>query len=420
MEKEGNKSASALSDIRVLDLSDEKGMLCGSILANLGADVIKVEKPGGDSARQIGPFYHDRVDPEHSLYWFSFNTDKRGITLDIETESGSDLFRRLVRTADIVIESFPPGFMDNLALGYPDLSSIDPRIILTSISPFGQTGPYRSYKGSDMVVWAMGGLMNQTGDPDRPPLQVSLPQSYIAASTYAAEGTMIALFARELRDKGQHVDVSAMETIAWIGVEAFPFWFALAYNKRRVGSKITRSGGIDVPQIWQSKDGYVSYLVQMGRPGAERNTRMAKWLEREGLANAFIRGTDWLKLDWLEFIKDGIERLTEPLSRLFLQYTTQELVDEALRRNITLYPVADSRDLIENEQLKARNFWVEVEHPELGESITYPGPFAVLSETPVTVRHRAPRIGEHNQEIYIEELGLDLKDLQTLEREGII
>ena len=420
MEQQGIKKASALSDIRVLDLADEKGMLCGTILANLGADVIKVEKPGGDSARRIGPFYHDRVDPERSLYWFSFNTDKRGITLDIETGQGGDLFRKLVRTADIVIESFPPGVMEHLALGYSDLSEVNPGVILTSISPFGQTGPYRNYQGSDMVVWALGGLMNQTGDPDRPPLQVSLPQSYIAASTYAAEGTLIALYARDLWGAGQHVDVSAMETVAWIGAEAFPFWFALGYNKRRVGPNITRSGGVDVPQIWRSRNGHVSYLIQMGRPGAERNTRMAEWLAEEGLATPFIRETDWLTLDWLEFIKDGVERLTQPLSSLFLRRTTKTLVEEALRRNITLYPVASSRDLIENEQLEARNFWTRVDHPELGSRVTYPGPFAVLSGTPAAVRHRAPLIGEHNREIYLGELGLDGKDLQRLEREGVV
>jgi crotonobetainyl-CoA:carnitine CoA-transferase CaiB-like acyl-CoA transferase len=262
--------------------------------------------------------------------------------------------------------------------------------------------------------------MNQTGDPDRPPLQVSLPQSYIAAGTYAAEGTLMALYARDLSGEGQHVDVSAMETIAWIGAEAFPFWFALNYNKPRVGGKITRTGGIDAPQIWPCKDGYVSYLIQVGRPGAERNTRMAEWLEQEGFATNFIRNTDWMQLDWMDLVKGGLERLTGPLGKLFMTHTMKELFDGALQRSITLYPIANSKDLIENDQLKDRNFWVNLEHPELDDVVTYPGPFAVLSETPVKICRRAPLIGEHNREIYTGELGLSANDLQNLSRNGII
>jgi crotonobetainyl-CoA:carnitine CoA-transferase CaiB-like acyl-CoA transferase len=420
MKSKSGMPTGALEDIRVLDLADEKGMVCGAILSGLGADVIKVEKPGGDDPRRPGPFYKDEVDLEKSLYWFSFNTDKRGITLNIETKEGRDLFRKLVQRLDIVIESFPLGHLDQRGLGYADLNLANPKIIMTSISPFGQKGPYSGYKGGDITVWALGGLMNQTGDPDRPPLQVSLPQSYIASGTYAAEGTLMALYARDLGGQGQHVDVSAMETIAWIGAEAFPFWFALNYNKPRVGGKITRTGGIHAPQIWPCKDGYVSYLIQVGRPGAERNARMAEWLEQEGLATDFIRNTDWMQLDWMDLVKDGIERLAEPLGKLFRTRTMKDLFNEALQRNITLYPVANSRDLLENEQLKRREFWVNLEHPELADTITYPGPFAVLSETPVNIGRRAPLIGEHNQEIYHGELEISLSELQTLSKKGII
>ena len=183
---------SLLAPFRALDITDEKGFLCGKVLGDLGADVIKIEKPGGDPARSIGPFYHDIPDPEKSLYWFAFNMNKRGITLDIETADGQQIFKKLATTADFVIGSFPPGYMDKLGLGYSALSEINPQTIVTSITPFGQTGPYQDFKGSDIVAMAMSGLMYLIGDPDRPPVRISFPQAYLHAGVEGAVGSMVA------------------------------------------------------------------------------------------------------------------------------------------------------------------------------------------------------------------------------------
>jgi crotonobetainyl-CoA:carnitine CoA-transferase CaiB-like acyl-CoA transferase len=176
---DGGQTDSLLGHYRVLDLADVKGMLCGKILADLGADVIRVEPPGGDPGRNIPPFYNDIPDPEKNLYWFGFNTNKRGITLDLETDDGRDRLKRLTESSDFVIESFPPGYMDSLGLGYSALSQSNPQIIVTSITPFGQTGPYKDYKASDIEIMAMSGLMYLCGDPDRPPVRCSFPLSYI-------------------------------------------------------------------------------------------------------------------------------------------------------------------------------------------------------------------------------------------------
>ena len=176
---------SLLPKIRVLDLTDEKGFLCGKILGDLGADVIKIEKPGGDPSRRIGAFYHDIPDPEKSLYWFAYNNNKRGITLSIETRRGQDIYKELIRNADIIIESFPPGYMDQLGLGYSMCSEMNPRLIMISITPFGQTGPYRDYKGCDIVCMAMSGFMYICGDGDKPPVRAIAPQAYLNA---AADG----------------------------------------------------------------------------------------------------------------------------------------------------------------------------------------------------------------------------------------
>jgi len=187
----------------------------------------------------------------------------------------------------------------------------------------------------------------------------------------------------------------------------------------RSGSAISRMG-INAPVIWPCKDGYINYILQMGLPGGDRNTKMAKWLEEEGLSNDFIRETDWYKMDFMELAKGGIERLTEPLSKLFMTYTRRELFNESLKRDITLYPVSDSKDTLENEQLSDRGFWVELAHPEISQKIRYPGPFAVFSEAPIKMRHRSPLIGEHNGEIYLKEMGLSEDDLVSLSKTGVI
>jgi crotonobetainyl-CoA:carnitine CoA-transferase CaiB-like acyl-CoA transferase len=202
------KKKKVLEDCRVLDLSNELGFLCGKILGDLGADVIKVEPPGGDPSRNIGPFYKDIPHPEKSLYWFAYNNNKRGITLNIETNDGRELFKRLIKTADIVVESFAPGYMDGLGLGYSVLSQMtDEKIIMTSITPFGQDGPYRNYKASDIGIMAMSGSMYLLGDPDRPPVRTSIPVSYMWTGAYAALGTLMAFFHRQMTGKGQLVDV---------------------------------------------------------------------------------------------------------------------------------------------------------------------------------------------------------------------
>ena len=168
---------SLLQSLRVLDITDEKGLLAGRVLADMGADVVKVEKPGGDNARTIGPFYHNIPDKEKSLFWFAHNLNKRSITLNIETRDGQQIFKDLAAKADVVIESFQPGYLDKIGLGYDSLEDINPGIIMASITPFGQTGPYRDYAASDIVIMAMSGHLYLSGDPDRPPVRFGVPQS---------------------------------------------------------------------------------------------------------------------------------------------------------------------------------------------------------------------------------------------------
>ncbi len=403
---EKEKVEGMLSPYRVLDLTDEKGLLCGKLLGDLGADVIKVERPGGDPARSLGPFYHDEADPEKSLFWFAFNTSKRGITLDIETPGGQEVFKRLVKSADLVIESFPPGYMDKLGLGYSALEEVNPRVILVSITPFGQTGPYKDYKAPDIVAWAMGGMMYQCGDADRPPLRMSHhSQAYLNAGAGAAVGAMMALCYREITGEGQQVDVSIqVSVVRCLSAQITPTWDMIKVNLRR--DPADPRSNVRRTKIWPCKDGYVIWVINGAPIGATTNPPLVKWMESEGMTDDLLKGFDWDSLDLRTTTQETIDRLEEPIGKFFMTHTKAELIERAFKHRVVLAPVATVADMLESPQFAARQFWVEVKHPELGTSITYPGAFAQASEAPPGISRRAPLIGEHNQEIYENELGV--------------
>jgi len=410
-----------LNSRRVLDLTDEKGFLCGKILADLGADVIKIEKPGGDKARNTGPFYHDTSDPQKSLYWFAYNLNKRGITLNIETDEGRRLFTRLIQTADFVIESFAPGYLDSLGLSYSKLNEINPRIIVTSISPYGQTGHYRNYKASDIEVMAMGGLMYITGNPDQPPLRISTPQAFLLASAHGAAASMIAHFYRETSGEGQYVDVSAQECVLWEIANAIPLWELNHNILKRAGSYIAgRWTGTKQRLLWKCKNGYVLFYILGGAFGVKTNRAIVKWMEEEKIAPDHMKNFNWDAFDMATQTQEMQDQIEIHISRLFSMFTKEKLYEEALKRGIMLCPVNNSNDIIENTQLKERNYWVNIYHPELSTYIKYPGAFAKLSETPIHISHRAPLIGEHNQEVYQGELGLSNSELSALLKTGVI
>jgi benzylsuccinate CoA-transferase BbsE subunit len=410
-----------LGACRVLDLTDEKGFLCGKILADLGADVIKIEKPGGDQARHLGPFYQEAPDPEKSLYWFAYNLNKRGITLNIEAREGRQIFSKLVEKADFIIESFPPGYLDDLGLSYLKLSRTNPRIIMTSITPFGQTGPYKNYKASDIEVMAMGGLMYITGNPEQPPLRISLPQAFLLASAHGAAASMVAHFYRESSDEGQHVDVSAQECVLWEIANAIPLWELNRNVLRRAGSYVAgRWTGTKQRLLWKCKNGYVLFYILGGAFGVKTNRAIVKWMEEENVAPEYLKDFNWDAFDMATQTQEMQDQIEMQIGKLFAMFTKEELYNEALKRGIMLCPVNNSKDTIENAQLKCREFWVDINHPELSTSITYPGAFAKLSETPVNIRCRAPLIGEHNREIYQDELGLSGSKLNDLQHAGII
>jgi crotonobetainyl-CoA:carnitine CoA-transferase CaiB-like acyl-CoA transferase len=421
------KHHALLEGLRVLDLTDEKGLFCGKVLGDFGADVIKIERPGGDPARNIGPFYKDIADSEKSLFWFATNTSKRGITLNIEVPDGQALFKRLVKTADIVVESFEPGYMDCIGLGYADLKSIKPDIIFTSITPFGQTGPYAHYQATDLVGAAMGGMARILGDMGRPPVRMGAdPQSYSHAGLQGALGSMMAYYHREMTGVGQHVDVSMQDAVELTLMNAVEIFDILKANLVGLGqffvSVRPQAGMLFTRTVVPCKDGYVTLMFGGGAfAGSSQSSRaLVDWANTEGYAlemKDFDFPTMW---DGSTITQEESDTRNSYVAKFLVTKTKAELYEGATQRGILMAPCATFEDVLQNAQLEARGYWEMVEHPELGETIKYPGAPLKVKEMPWRIQRRAPLIGEHNEEIYEKELGLSKEDLAVLKANGVI
>jgi len=410
---------SLLSGFRALDLTDEKGFACGKILAALGVETIKVEKPGGDPARGIPPFLHDAPEPEESLYWLAFNTDKRSVTLNLEASQGQDLFRKLVERADFVLESFTPGYMDSLGLGYEGLRQVNPRIIVTSITPFGQKGPYAQYKGCELIASAMSGVLETCGDPDRPPVREGPDSIYFRSNAAAALGTIIAHYHRQMTGEGQQVDVSLQEVAVSRTSSNLVVW---EFDKRLIKRNATvRTVGARATQwLWRCKDGYVFWPYMGGQGGARGNRALSQWIDDDGLENPLNKVTKWEEFDFAAISKEELDVHQEAIRKFFMNHTKNEIAEEGLRRGIHAAPINSPADVPQNWQLKARDYWVDLEHPELDIKLTYPKYFFLSNQTENFVRRRAPLIGEDNDDIYGNELGLASTEMVALKAAGVI
>lgn len=411
-----------LSPYRVLDLTDEGGLLCGKILADLGADVIQVEPPGGSTARNIGPFYKDEVHPEKSLFWWAYAANKRSITLNPGTADGRELLRRLVIGSDFLIESFPPGHLDSLGLGYKDLSVLNSSLVMVSITPFGQDGPYAHYQASDIVGMAMGGFMYLTGDADRPPLRVGYPHFYLHGAAGAAAGAMIAHTHRALTGEGQHVDVSCQQAVAKSLAHAPQSWDLEGMVVKRMGVYRQTSSDMLVRINWRCKDGHVNYMLQGGGPGVAKSTRaLLEWMDEEGMGDKELNAVNWEELGYGQVRSEIMEKADAPLEAFFAAHTKEELARESAERRILLFPVATPGDILAHPQLEARGYFKELPHPDLGVSVRYPGPFVKTEGVEMAgLRRRPPLIGEHNGEVYTQELGLTADELAVLKHGGVI
>jgi benzylsuccinate CoA-transferase BbsE subunit len=417
-------SPQALEPYRVLDVTQPIGWTCGKLLADLGADVVKIEPPGGDLDRRVGPFYRDDPHPERCLPWFAAHTNKRGITLNVDSADGQVLWLALARHADFVIESFPPGFMDQRGIGFRQVSAWNPRLIWTSITPFGQSGPYAHYRASDLVGMAMGGLMSVCGDADRPPVRMGPSQAYLQAGLQAAVATLLAHHHRVRSGEGQHIDVSMQHAVSWTIIPTRQYWDLDRLIVERGGT--SRAFGDQLRRIiFPCQDGHVAVMGVMNR---REWGPMVEWLAGEGMAED-LTAASWAilaehagsdPLTQAAVTDEELAHVYSVLGRFFLKHRKAELAEEAQRRRIILFPVHTARDLLEHPQLIARSFFQPLEHPELRETLCYPGAPYRLSKTPWQLRRRAPLIGEHNEAIYGGELGLSRAELAVLMAAGVI
>jgi benzylsuccinate CoA-transferase BbsE subunit len=381
-----------LSGYRILDLTEERGMFCARLLADMGAEVVRVEEPGGNSAR--------------SLFFWAANLGKRSITLDIKIKDGQEVFKRLALTADVVVESYRPGYLVALGIDYAELGKINPRLIMASITDFGQGGPYRDYSSGDIVASALGGQAYVCGEPDTSPLKPFGEQTYYSACLFAATGILLALWNRHHTERGQHIDISLHECAAATLDHVLVRYFYEGVVARRQGSLYWNNAF----RIFPCSDGYIllSLLQQW--------ETLVEWLDADGMAD------DLADKRWQdrEYRLEHLDHIIEVLERWTQTRNVAELVEQGQLMHFAWAEATSIPELMDSPQLKERDFWVEVEHPETGRKHRFPGAPCKLSRSPWQVGSRAPRLGEDNMAIYQGELGLSAEELEALMKGGVI
>jgi crotonobetainyl-CoA:carnitine CoA-transferase CaiB-like acyl-CoA transferase len=398
-----DETPSSLADLRVLDLSQgAAGAFCTKMFAGYGADVIVVEPPSGHPLRRQGPFAGDRPHHETGALWLYLAAGKRSATLDIAIRTGQRLFRRLVEEANIIVESFPPGRMESLGLGYETLIGIKRRIVLVSITPFGQTGPRAAWKAANLTSFASGGQMALTGDPDREPLAPGGYQAEYQAGFHAFAAAAVAAYNADSLEVPQHIDISAQECMASALELYLPWW---QYLKRDISQ---RRGNVlsAIVGLFPAKDGHIAihnmprnwprFAEAMGRPELIKDQRFSDNFSR-------LKNNDELEAIVYEWAG---------------RQSAKDVYKTAGAARTPIAYVHTLADLLGSEQLRSRDFFQTVDHPAAGEHIQPRAPFRMsnMEWRP----GRAPLLGEHNEELYCEEVGLSKRDLSRLRAAAVV
>jgi crotonobetainyl-CoA:carnitine CoA-transferase CaiB-like acyl-CoA transferase len=401
--------AGALSDLKIVEVGElVSAPYCSKMLADMGAEVIKIERPGiGDRARTRGPFPKDEAHPEKSGLFLYLNTNKKGITLDIAKPEGMRILERLAADADVLIHNVAPPEMDRVGLTWEHMRRIKPNLVMTSIVPFGLSGPYRNFRAEDLTVWAAGGVCVLNGGgpehADLPPLKTFGSQAGYQGGAHAAAATMGAVFARARGESGQHVEVSVQESIAAILEMTFEYWPYMKMIATRLGQK-----PLQPVETMQCKDGYIylccieehqwrGFVEIMGNP---------EWANEEIFGDRLKRALNWDALK--VFLEEWVG-----------QQTVLDLYRKAQAKRVPFAPVSTMGDLLSNEHLRARGFFVEIAQPVAG-THKYPGAPLKYQRTPWEIRSPAPTLGQHNQEIFGGRLGLSAAQIGELKNKGVI
>jgi len=403
------KDEQALTGLKVLDVTHYiAGPFCTKLLADYGAEVIKVERPEqGDGARWDGPFPGDIPDPEKSGLFLYLNTNKKGITLNLKTKTGIEIFKSMVKESDVLVENFSPRVIPSLGLDYQTLKKVNPRLVMTSVSNFGQTGPYKDWKATEITLFALSGQMYRMGDPDREPLKHALNAFQYFAGEIASLVTIAAAVRSTAKGNGEHIDVSILEVI--LGDVNNRIW---EYDYSGIkGSRTTAKNYTVYPfGGFPAQDGYVALqgtgagerwmsriYTMIGKPELKDDPRFSTPQNRAKHSGEF----NALLYSWL------------------IDHTKQEIFDEAAKVRYPVAPIYNTGELVNNPHYRERGYFVEIEHPRAGK-LTYPGTPFKMSEAGYAVRRPAPLLGQHNKEVYCGLLGYSEHDLSILRRQGVI
>lgn len=411
-----------LFDVKVLELADEKGEFCGKLLAGAGADVLKIEPPGGNATRHIGPFYHDEFHPDRSLYFWHYNFGKRGVTLDIHTPEGTAILKRLIAQSDVLLDALPLDTLEKLGLDWHTLQQLNPRLIYLALTPFGRSGPWRDYRATDLVHLALGGQMmccgytpGEEGKYDTPPIAPQMWHAYHIAGNQAFIATVGALIGRETTGAGEMIDLPIHQAVSVCTEIDVPYWI---YNQtpcyRQTGRHAQPAIGADVQ--FPTQDGRYAIVLPNPFPGGYET--LVNFLDDKGHAGDLTseRYTDANNRKGLSFARHFAEVQAECVAA----FGMEDLWREAQARGIPWAPIRLPEENLQDEQWQVRATFTAVEHPELGETFTYVGSPLLPHECSWRTGPRAPLVGEHNQEVYCGQLGMSREEVVRLKERGIV
>ena len=409
-----------LSGLRVLELADEKGQWCGKLMADMGAEVIKIEPPGGEDSRVVGPFLDDVPHRDRSLSFWHYNTSKRGVTLSLDTEDGRDIFRRLAASADIILETFDAGFMESIGLGYESLAALNPKLIMCSLTRFGQTGPWRDYLTGDLLHLAAGGQMgcsgydNQDDDPDNIPMAPGGGNAWHTGGHYAYMAIVAALMHCTNTGKGQYIDASVHDACALTTEMHVNTYIYQGDVVRRQTGRHASVQPTEVSQLKCKDGGYVN--ASASRVTFRLFPKLVEWMDSHGLAGDL---TDEKYKDQGVF-NESTSHIEELVAIFAANMTRDEIAHGGQELGFNWGAVRSPDELVDEGHLTDRGFWVDVPHPELGKTFKYPGPAGIYNGSPWQISRRAPLVGEHNEEIFCGELALEKTQLAYLAEAGVI
>jgi len=398
--------------LKILECTGELGPYTAKLFADLGAEVIHLEPVGGDPLRAVGPFYQGRDDCESSLQHLYYNAGKRSLVVDLQQQQGREIFLKLCADADLLIESFAPGYLEELDLGYDRLQALNPALVQTAVTPYGQFGPMAEMNGSDLTCSAIGGFLHLAGVDNDKPVRAPDNQAYRMAEAYAAVGSAIALFHARRTGRGQFVDVASVEAVGMALENSAQYW--------DLEHKIRRGRGREAgtATIHPCQDGYIVIVAIMGKNKGMWQPFL-NWMKSEQVEEAEkFEGNQWIDPAYRSS-EEGYQLFCRIFERYTKQHTKEYLYETGQHYRVSVTPVSNGKDLLENPQLQYRGYWQERENSFLGGKIVYPGAPYEFGEMEWQIQGNAPLYGEHSAEI-LTELGYPPEQINELQANGVV